>query len=277
MCHLQKLYAKYSDKGLVVLGFNASDDKNIALEMMRDNKVTFPNIIDSSDAAHKVCFNEYQRYGRSAVPMSYVIGRDGKILAGWYGYDGDEPQAMAAFEKAGGELAEAIAQEKKAEVDKESAPVLDDAMQAMEAGGKAGSEAPKGNAQPAKPITAESAKAVAAAARRLFDAIQDAEYDRDWAVNDGWKHFPDKDAPYRPERDHLGWVRWVCKTFKANAIGDVRLGRVVAGSDGSPSVYYELHLKNGKTLKGDLPFHWDAKKKQWIGMKALDWHLEKKP
>ena len=44
---------QYKDKGLVVLGFDCADDKQIALEMLRDNGVTFPNIVDSSDAALK--------------------------------------------------------------------------------------------------------------------------------------------------------------------------------------------------------------------------------
>jgi peroxiredoxin len=108
MCHLQELYAKYRDKGLVVLGFNASDDKKIALEMMRDNGVTFPNILDSSKAAIDVCFRKYQGDYGSAVPMSYIIDREGKVVAAWYGYHEGEPKAIAALRKTGGELAEAI-------------------------------------------------------------------------------------------------------------------------------------------------------------------------
>ncbi len=273
MCHLQELYAKYGDKGFVVLGFNACDDKQIALEMLRDNKVTFPNIIDASDAAQKVCFRDYQRYGRSAVPMSYVIGRDGKIVDSWYGYEEGEPRTIAAMKKVGGELADSIVRDEQAEAAKSSKPVIDDAIAAMKTGANLAEDKPR----TVQPLTAAAAKEVAAAAQRLVDAIRDADYDRDWTKDDAWKSFPAKDAAYRPGRDFPGWVRWVCKNFKANAISDVRLGKVVAGPDGSPTVYYELHLKDGKVLKGDLPFSWDAKKKQWIGVKALDWHLQKKP
>jgi hypothetical protein len=272
MCHLQELYAKYSDKGFVVIGCNVSDDKKIALEMLRDNKVTFPNILDTSDAAMKVCFQDYQRYGRSAVPMSYVIGPDGKIVDGWYGYEEGEPRTIAAMKKVGGELGESIVRDEQKEKAKSSKPVIDEALEAMKAGAEAAKEKPREE----KPLTAASAKEVAAVAQRLFDAIQDADYNRDWTAGDEWKSFPAKDAAYRPDGDHSGWVRWVCKTFKANGIVDVRLGKVVAGPDGSPTVYYELHLKDGKVLKGDLPFSWDAKQKQWIGSKALDWHLQKK-
>jgi hypothetical protein len=108
MCHLQRLYASYQSKGLVILGFDASDDKKIAMEMLQANGVTFPNIIDSSAAAHKVCFQQYQRGCGSAVPMSYLIDREGKVLAAWYGYEKGHLQAMAALKKAGGELGEAV-------------------------------------------------------------------------------------------------------------------------------------------------------------------------
>jgi hypothetical protein len=240
MCHLQELYAKYSDKGLVVLGFDASDDKQIALEMLRDNKVTFPNIIDSSDAALKVCFQQYQRFGRSAVPMSYVIGRDGKIVDAWYGYEEGEARTIAAMQKVGGELAESIRRDVQAKV-------------------------------------AESSKAVAAAARRLFQAIRAADYNHDWTGGNDWEHFPSDDVEYCVAHGYPSWVRWVCAKFKKNPITDVRLGEVFAGPDGSPTVHFELQLKDGEVLKGDLPFRWKAETKRWMGWEALDWHLQKKP
>ena len=90
MCHLQELYAKYKDKGLVVLGFNASDEKKIALEMLHDNGANFPNILDVSEAATKVCYNQYRRSGMNGVPLSYLIDREGKIADAWYGFEEGE-------------------------------------------------------------------------------------------------------------------------------------------------------------------------------------------
>ena len=240
MCHLQELYAKYSGKGLVVLGFDASDDKKIALEMLRDNDVTFPNIIDSSDVAQKVCFYEYQRGSGSAVPMSYIIGRDGKVVDAWYGGHESHSRAIGALQKQGGKLGETVRRDAKAKV-------------------------------------AQAAKAVAADAKRLFDAIRAADYDRDWTSNENWKQFPAKDVDYCVDHAYPSWVRWVCKKFKTNPIADVRLGEVFAGGDGSPTIHFELRLKDGEVLKGDLPFYWDSERKQWIGLKALDWHLPKNP
>jgi hypothetical protein len=240
MCHLQELYAKYSGKGLVVLGFNASDDKKIALEMLRANGVTFPNILDSSEAATTVCFRKYQGAYGSAVPMSYVIDREGKVVDAWYGYDEGEPRAIAALRRTGGELAEAIRRDMDAKV-------------------------------------VQSAKAVAADAKRLFEAIRAADYDRDWMKDNAWEQFPAKNVDYCVARGYPSWVRWVCKKLKANPITDVQLGEVFAGPTGAPTVHFELRLKDGEVLKGDLPFYWDAKRKQWVGLKGLDWHLQKKP
>ena len=50
MCHLQELYAKYKDKGLVVLGLDPADDKKIGLDLLRENGVTFPNIIEAFES-----------------------------------------------------------------------------------------------------------------------------------------------------------------------------------------------------------------------------------
>jgi peroxiredoxin len=110
MCHLQELHAKYKDKGLVILGLNASDNKKIALDFMRENGATFPNILDSSDAAINVSFRDYRN---SACPTNYIIARDGKIVAGWCGYEQGHRRARALLEKLGGELAEAVRQDKK--------------------------------------------------------------------------------------------------------------------------------------------------------------------
>lgn len=101
MCHLQDLYNQYKDKGLVVLGFNCSDVAQIAIEMLQDNGVTFPNILDSSDAAVEVCFRKYQGKWGSAVPMSYVIDREGKVVNAWYGYQRGHPKVKAYLKKMG--------------------------------------------------------------------------------------------------------------------------------------------------------------------------------
>ncbi len=237
MCHLQELYAKYKSKGLVILGFDVSDDKKIALDMLRSNGVTFPNILDASHAAVKVSFMDYRN---GDCPTNYVIDREGKVVEGWCGNEEGHGQAKTAMKKAGGPLAEAIQQEWEA-------------------------------------AARQSAGAVTAAAQRLFQAVRAADYNHDWTGTKDWQHFPAKGVGYTVDHNYPGWVRWVCQKFKANPITDVRLGRVFPGPDGSPAVHFELPLKDGEVLQGDLPFHWDSRKKQWIGWKGLDWHLHPPP
>ena len=98
MRHLQKLHEKYSGKNLVILGFNCSDDKKIALEFLKENGATFPTIVDSSEAAIKVQFSDYKGSG---VPLNYIIDPQGKVVDTWYGYETGHPRALAALKKAG--------------------------------------------------------------------------------------------------------------------------------------------------------------------------------
>jgi len=101
MCHLQELYQKYEDKDVVILGFNCSDNKKIAMDFLKDNSATFPNILDTSKAAAKAAFEDYKMSG---VPLNYIIDRQGKIVDAWYGYEEGHKRAMEALQKAGAEL-----------------------------------------------------------------------------------------------------------------------------------------------------------------------------
>jgi peroxiredoxin len=98
MRHLQTHYEKYKDKGMVILGFNCSDDKRIALDFLREHSATFPSILDSSEAAVKIGFSSYKMSG---VPLNYVIDKEGMIVDAWYGYEKGHKRALAALEKAG--------------------------------------------------------------------------------------------------------------------------------------------------------------------------------
>ena len=101
MCHLQKLYEKYKDKDVVILGFNCADNRKIALDFLRENSATFPNILDTSKPATKTGFEDYKTSG---VPLNYIIDREGKIIDAWYGYEEGHKRAIEALEKAGVKL-----------------------------------------------------------------------------------------------------------------------------------------------------------------------------
>jgi len=101
MRHLQELYEKYKDTGMVILGLNCSDNKKIALDLLRDNSATFPNIVDTSITTMNLVLNDYKKSGD---PLNYIIDRKGIIVDAWYGYEEGHKRAIAALEKAGMKL-----------------------------------------------------------------------------------------------------------------------------------------------------------------------------
>jgi peroxiredoxin len=98
MRHLQKLYEKYRDRGLVVLGIDSRDEKKIALEFLHGSGATFPTILDSSDAANKIVSSEYGAHG---VPVSYILDARHRVVEAWSGYQPGHARALAALKRAG--------------------------------------------------------------------------------------------------------------------------------------------------------------------------------
>jgi peroxiredoxin len=101
----QQLYQEYRDKGPVFLGFNCSDDRRIARAFLRVNGVTFPSVLDSSEAATRLIRVDYgNRAG--VLPLNYIIDPKGRIVDGWFGQEQDADRVLAALRKAGLELAQ---------------------------------------------------------------------------------------------------------------------------------------------------------------------------
>lgn len=74
-----------------MLGVNTADARQIALDYLKENHVTFPNVLDTSDAAVQA-MRRYETLGMSAVPMTYLIDREGKVVTAWYGYESNQPE-----------------------------------------------------------------------------------------------------------------------------------------------------------------------------------------
>ena len=99
MPHLEAAHKKYKDKGLVVLGFNCADDKKIALEFLKEYSATFPNVLDTSKKANEI---RDDRYKCSAVPVNFIIDRNGIIADVIIGYEGEgDDRCIKAIEKLG--------------------------------------------------------------------------------------------------------------------------------------------------------------------------------
>lgn len=87
MPHLEKFYRDYKDKGIILVGFNTSDDRKRVKEVLERHKITFPNIYDLSVKAKVIQFEMYQRANKSGVPLNYLIDRNGKVVEAWYDYE----------------------------------------------------------------------------------------------------------------------------------------------------------------------------------------------
>jgi len=82
----------------VVLGVNTADDEKICTDFLAQKQITFTNVLDSSMEAN-MAMMRYETLGMSAVPMTYLVDREGKIVDAWYGYD--KGQAEAGLKKLG--------------------------------------------------------------------------------------------------------------------------------------------------------------------------------
>jgi peroxiredoxin len=98
MPYLEELYKKHKSKGLIVLGFDFADDKQIALDFLRENSVTFPNILDTSKGA---VMTGWMVYGAKATPVNYVVDREGKIVAAWISNDQNSTLGVDTLAKLG--------------------------------------------------------------------------------------------------------------------------------------------------------------------------------
>jgi peroxiredoxin len=97
MVHLQKMHTDLGGKGLVLLGFNCSDDATIAKNLLREHGVTYPTVLDSSPAALAAA----HAYGMSGVPLTYLIDRDGKVVESFYGFSEGDWRGLESLEKLG--------------------------------------------------------------------------------------------------------------------------------------------------------------------------------
>ena len=98
MVHLQEMHERYGDKGLVVLGFNCADKKDLAKGLLAKKGVTFANVLDTSKDATSAA---YRGYKLSGVPLNYFIDREGRVVAAFYGFRKNDRRVKNALRKLG--------------------------------------------------------------------------------------------------------------------------------------------------------------------------------
>ena len=88
---MERLYRAHQDKGLVVLAVNLQESAKTIRPFVQSLKLSFPTVMDAEGAVSR-------EYGVRALPVSFLIGRDGKIV--WRaigGRDWENPQARQYF------------------------------------------------------------------------------------------------------------------------------------------------------------------------------------
>lgn len=76
---LNAMHAKYRDDGLVIIGVNLDKDNDSAADFLREFPADFKIIYDPEAVLA-------EQFGVRGMPSSYVIGRDGEIVAEHLGF-----------------------------------------------------------------------------------------------------------------------------------------------------------------------------------------------
>ena len=99
---LDRLHERHGANGLVVVGVNFADDPSSARRYLDAERIGFPNAADTSAAVQELYYRRYQTLkGQSAVPLNYIIDREGRVADAWYGYEKGSVAGRAALKRLG--------------------------------------------------------------------------------------------------------------------------------------------------------------------------------
>ena len=111
MPHTQKVAAEYKSQGVVVIGSCTSDKRKAFESWVAKNQSKYPDFVYAHDPLEKSPDRPaHKLYGVEGIPMQFVIGRDGKVVATVMGYLEGEVLLEAALAKAGIKVDPAIIQ-----------------------------------------------------------------------------------------------------------------------------------------------------------------------
>ncbi len=79
MPDLVKLQDKYQSRGFTVLAVNVGESSEQASQFAKKMGLNFPIVLDEDNSVA-------QKYGIVGIPVSYLIGSDGKILGEYHGF-----------------------------------------------------------------------------------------------------------------------------------------------------------------------------------------------
>jgi len=92
MPSMETLYQRYKSQGLEILAVDLREDENTIRQFIQRYGYTFPILLDSNGWIGNV-------YGVQAIPTSFIVNRDGKIIGRVVGsIYWDTPQVFALIE-----------------------------------------------------------------------------------------------------------------------------------------------------------------------------------
>ena len=72
-----KTYQKYHDKGFEIIGVSLDEDKNKLTSFIKEKDMKWPQYFDGKGWENKVS----TQYGITSIPATYLLDKDGKIIA----------------------------------------------------------------------------------------------------------------------------------------------------------------------------------------------------
>jgi peroxiredoxin len=92
MPSMEELYQTMKDRGFTILAVNGRETPDQVSAFMRENKLTFPTVLDRSGTIN-------YRYGVQAIPTTYILDRRGMIVSRMVGsIEWNRPGVVAAIE-----------------------------------------------------------------------------------------------------------------------------------------------------------------------------------
>jgi thiol-disulfide isomerase/thioredoxin len=93
MPSMEKLYRRFKDKGLEIVAVNLQEDRASVQRFVDQYGLSFPVLLDTTGRIGAT-------YGARSIPTTYIVGRDGFVLAGTVGTrEWDDEEYLSFFEK----------------------------------------------------------------------------------------------------------------------------------------------------------------------------------
>ncbi len=88
---LKELHETYSERGFLVLGVSVDERKAAMQAFLKKTPAGFPTVRDAKETLSKAV-------DLAAIPMSYLVGRNGKVIAIHEGFEGEDTKKQLTQE-----------------------------------------------------------------------------------------------------------------------------------------------------------------------------------